>query len=93
MLAPGDPRQDFGTGVVQYPETFWKVVAVSANDSVGHILRIYAFLLSQKDVIDRFGIEFAPGEYARYQIPLAHISELTGVIFDPQLLIADTKPA
>jgi endonuclease G len=91
VLATDDPSQDFGTGPVQYPLVFWKVVVVSNLDSGGtRSLRSYGFMLSQKDVIDRFGVEFAPGEYARYQVALATIGERTGVVFDATLIAADT---
>ncbi|SDD38120.1 endonuclease G [Sphingomonas sp. YR710] len=91
VLAADDPKEDFGTGLVQYPETFWKVVAVASQDAGGvRSLRTYGFLLSQKDVIARFGVEFASGEYARYQVPLAQISAATGVVFDAALMNADT---
>jgi endonuclease G len=43
--------------------------------------------------VDEFGIEFAPGQYARYQRSLADIATLTGVTFDTVLLAADTKSA
>ncbi|PJG47221.1 hypothetical protein CAF53_02415 [Sphingobium sp. LB126] len=94
VLAADDTKEDFGTGPIQYPETFWKVVAVASQDAGGaRSLRTYGFLLSQKDVIARFGVEFAPGEYARYQVPLATITEKTGVVFNAVLLNADTKGA
>jgi endonuclease G len=89
VLATDDPSQDFGTGPVQYPLTFWKVVAVATQDAGGRSLHVYGFLLSQADVIARFGVEFAPGEYGRYQVPLATISAKTGVVFDDMLLSAD----
>ena len=92
VLDPNDPSQDFGTGRVQYPLLFWKVVAVGSQEAGGgRSLRTYGFLLSQADVVARFGVEFAPGEYARYQVPLTAISAKTGVIFDPVLVAADTK--
>jgi endonuclease G len=94
VLDPGDPGEDFGTGTVQYPLTFWKVVAVASQDvGGGRSLRTYGFLLSQADVVARFGIEFAPGEFARYQVPLATITDKTGVVFDAVLIKADTKGA
>ncbi|OLP55559.1 hypothetical protein BJF92_07705 [Rhizobium rhizosphaerae] len=94
VLADDDPSEDFGTGPVRYPLTFWKVVAVASQDAGGgRTLRTYGFLLSQADVVARFGVEFAAGEYARYQVPLATIAEKTGVIFDDVLLRADTKAA
>ncbi|CAN7762234.1 DNA/RNA non-specific endonuclease [Mesorhizobium sp. LjNodule214] len=91
ILNPNDPSEDFGTGPVQYPLVFWKVVAVSTRDTNGRrSLRTYGFRLSQKDVVDRFGVEFAPGEYVRYQVALSAISDEAGVIFDDVLLRADT---
>ena len=36
--------------------------------------------------------KFAPGQYARYQRSLNDIAALTGVVFDPVLVAADTKP-
>jgi endonuclease G len=93
VLAADDPSEDFGMGTVQYPLTIWKIVAVSSPDAGGgRSLRTYGFLLSQKDVVDRFGVELAPGEYARYQISLATIADRTGVVFDGALLAADAHP-
>ncbi|WP_295639113.1 DNA/RNA non-specific endonuclease [Novosphingobium sp.] len=91
VLAADDPSQDFGTGPVQVPLVFWKVVVVGNLDSEGaRSLRSYGFLLSQKDVVDRFGVEFAAGEFARFQVSLATISEKAGVVFDAALISADT---
>lgn len=92
VLADDDPNADFGTGPIQYPIQFWKVVAVAVQDPAGSSsLRTYGFVLSQKDVVDQFGIEFTPGQYARFQRPLAEIATLAGVAFDEVLLNADTK--
>lgn len=94
VLHPNDPSQDFGTGSVQYPLVFWKVVALASQDAGGgRSLRTYGFLLSQADVVARFGVEFSAGEYARFQVPLATVSEKAGVIFDAALLAADTQGA
>jgi endonuclease G len=94
VLAANDPTADFGTGPVQYPITFWKVVAVAVQEPAGRSsLRTYGFVLSQKDVVDQFGIEFAPGQYARYQKSLTDIATRAGVTFDPVLIAADTKVA
>jgi endonuclease G len=68
------------------------MVAVAVQDPAGKSsLRTYGFVLSQKDVVDQFGIEFAPGQYARYQKSLTDIATLAGVTFDPVLIAADTK--
>ena len=49
-------------------------------------------MLSQADVVNKFGIEFDVGQYQRYQKSLAEISRISGVVFDDVLLAADTKP-
>ncbi len=91
MLLADDPTANFGTGSIQYPVKFWKVVAVSVSDPQGgRSLRTYGFILSQADVVDKFGIEFAVGQYGRYQQPLAEIAIQAGIVFDKLLLDADT---
>jgi endonuclease G len=90
VLAADDPVADFAGRQTQYPVSFWKVVAVAEPDAAGAPqLRAYGFVMSQKDLVDRFGIEFAPGRFARYQRPVAEIGALTGLVFDPLLLAAD----
>jgi endonuclease G len=95
VLDPEDPSADFGEGAIQYPLLFWKVVCVAEPVEGGaegeRELKVFGFLLSQKPVVDRFGIEaFGPGRFKRYQVPLTAITERTGVVFDPVLLAADT---
>ncbi|PXA83602.1 endonuclease [Nostoc sp. 3335mG] len=90
ILAADDPKVDLGAGALQLPIDFWKVVVVADHDAGGaSTLRAYGFILSQKDVVDRFGIEFAPGQYARYAKPLAEIAQRAGLVFDPILLQAE----
>ncbi len=90
VLALDDPVAEFGGQTIQYPVTFWKVVAVAEAVQGGTAnLRTYGFVMSQKDVVDRFGIEFSPGRYARFQKPLADIGALAGIVFDPLLMAAD----
>jgi endonuclease G len=94
VLAKDDPSADFGAGPIQYPIQFWKIVAVAVQELGGAAsLRTYGFVLSQEDVVEQFGIEFAPGQYARYQRSLHDIAALAGVVFDNTLLAADTKSA
>lgn len=94
VLAEDDPTADFGSGDVQYPIKFWKVVVVAAKADGGPWApKAYGFVLSQKDVVDKFGIEkFEPGRFAKNQKSLAEITELTGVEFG-DLNAADTKAA
>jgi endonuclease G len=92
VLQEDDPSEDFGTGPVQYPVLFWKVVVVAATgEGDAQMLKAYGFLLSQADVVTRFGVEFAPGRFARYQVKLADIQTRAGVTFGKALLDADAK--
>ena len=92
VLDKGDPRADFGDGRIPYPLRFWKVVCVAEPGAGGRgkALRAFGFVLSQKPVVDRFGIEaFGPGRFRRYQVSLAKITQLTGVVFADALHAAD----
>ena len=94
VLDDNDPSKDFGTGEIQYPLLFWKVVCVAEPRDGGAAtdkeLKAYGFMLSQKPVVDRFGIEvFGPGRFKRYQVPLKMITQRTGVVFDHSLYTAD----
>ena len=91
VLDPRDPSHDFGLGDIKYPLQFWKVVAVPTTDDAGaRKLAVYGFLLSQADVVGKFGIEvFRPGEFKKLQVSLASITAMTGVVFAPHLHAAD----
>lgn len=92
VLAADDPSADFGAGPVQYPVLFWKVVCVTVSKAgAGPRLQVFGFLLSQRSVTDRFGIErFGPGKFARFQATLEHIEAVAEVSFDKVLHAADT---
>lgn len=94
VLAPDDPAADFGRGEIQYPLRFWKIACV-AEPKDGNAedleLKVFGFVLSQKDVVKDFGIEvFRPGRFKKYQVSLEKITEITGVTFDEILHNADT---
>jgi len=90
VLDKRDPSADFGAGAIQYPLNFWKVVVVAPQIDGMRVLRAYGFLLSQADVVERFGIEvFQPGRFRQHQVSLQRLSELTGVSFDDALHAAD----
>lgn len=67
---------------LQYPLQFWKVVAALNADGK---LFATAYLASQAEAIDRFGIEAAPavpfGAYKTFQVKLSEIERLTGLLF------------
>jgi endonuclease G len=92
VLARNDRlSEEYRSGKVKYPICYWKVVFVAEPDGNGEAtLRAYGFVMSQADVVSRFGIEFDVGQFQRYQRPLAEISQITGVVFDEVLLAADT---
>ncbi|HEX9947486.1 MAG TPA: DNA/RNA non-specific endonuclease [Allosphingosinicella sp.] len=91
ILDPGDPVKDFGLGPVQYPLRFWKVVCIADDDGAGPSLSVFAFILDQTPVVNRYGIErFGPGRFKKYQVPLTDIEGAAGIVFDPVLHAADT---
>ncbi len=59
------------------PAEFWKVVAIVKTDGT---LSATAYLQSQRNLISGLK-EFGYGEYKTYQVPVAHIEELTGLDF------------
>jgi endonuclease G len=90
VLSGKDPSKDFGYGPVKYPLQFWKVIAVPVSTDGEARLTVYGFILSQQDVVNRFGIEtFRAGPFRKYQASLAAITRVTGVIFHDKLHKAD----
>ena len=77
----------------QVPEDFWKVVAMTREES-GE-LSVTGYMLSQVDFMD--DLEFAFGAYSTYQVPVSQIEALTGLdfgelkSFDP-LAERETRP-
>ncbi|WP_428675526.1 DNA/RNA non-specific endonuclease [Reyranella sp.] len=90
ILDKEDPSADFGRGVIKYPIRFFKVVCVADELQGGKELKVFAFILSQQNVVDEFGIErFGPGKFKRHQVPLTDIEREAGIVFDPMLHSAD----
>ncbi len=91
ILAADDPSEDFGLGRIQYPLRFFKLICVVEPYAGSKRLRVFGFIFSQQDVVERFGIErFGPGRFKRYQVPLADIETAAGLVFAPELHAADT---
>ena len=63
--------------------------ALPARPRGARSLKAFDFVLSQADVVDRFGIEFAVGEYGRYQKRPSDIAAQAGISFEQSLLDAD----
>lgn len=76
ILDDGDPEYRG----IQYPLSFWKVVA-----AIGAENRLYAtaYLASQGAIIDRHGIEVTPpfGAFGTFQVRVEEIERLTGLVF------------
>jgi endonuclease G, mitochondrial len=88
VLAKDDPRRNFGSGSVQYPLRFWKVIAATSSDD--DQLYVFGFLLDQSEQVRRFGIEaLVFPTFRRQQMRLGAISALAGVTFPQVLLDAD----
>ena len=63
--------------------------AMPASANGTRKLTVFGFLLSQRDVVKEFGIEFKPGRFKKYQTSLTNITEMSGVVFDKSLYDAD----
>lgn len=86
-----DPKIDFGSGDVQYPLKFWKIlIAVDQHEG----LMAYGFVIDQSDVILKFGLE--PIDFIKFktqQMNLQAITQMTGVHFPDILYKSDVlKP-
>ena len=92
ILADDDPEVDLGRGPVKIPLRFWKVVVVKAPGAKKSSLQAYGFMLDQKELLDRFGIEFAPGRFSRYRAALKTITAASGVQFDKSILDSEVAP-
>jgi endonuclease G, mitochondrial len=90
-----DPVATFAGKAIKYPVLFWKVIAVTVTDAQeATSLKVFGFLLSQKGIVDRFGIErFRPGRFGPQQASLQDIETAAGVIFAPELHAADQAAA
>lgn len=91
VLAADDPEVDLGKGPVKIPRRFWKVVVVRSPDAQTPSLQAYGFMLSQDDLLEKFGIEFAPGRFEKYRTSLASITEASGVEFDKIVTAAENN--
>ncbi len=89
VLDDKDPSKNFGFGKIKYPLCFWKIIAVATAEDGTRKLTVFGFLLSQRDVVKEFGIEFKPGRFKKYQTSLTNITEMSGVVFDKSLYDAD----
>lgn len=58
------------------PAEFWKVAVMIKDDGT---MSATAYLQTQKNIIDN--LEFAYGAYKTYQVPVAHVEEITGLDF------------
>jgi len=68
----------------QLPCEFWKIVCFT--DGSDGIEKVRAFILTQADLLENLAPESLElDEFKWYSVPLSHIQERTGVIFDKEL--------
>ena len=91
ILAGSDPTGEFDGGTIQYPVRFWKVFVAAEVENNQDILRAYGFILDQRAVIERFGLDeqLDFGALGVYQVALEQITGSTGVIFADAVTSAD----
>ena len=65
---------------VRIPMAFWKIVAVL--DDVTGKLSVTGYVLTQGDLIRAMTQEFVYGDFLTYQVPVASIAGMTGLIVD-----------
>jgi endonuclease G len=89
VLDPEDDTWTWGFGDVQIPMKFWKVVLAVEAGKLG----AYGFVLDQTQAFRDLGFErLRFGKFEHKQEPLAKISKLAGVDFDPRVIAADVGP-
>jgi len=89
ILAKDDPTVDFGRGAIAIPVRFWKVVVVKDRSAAAPKIQSFGFIISQQDIVEKFGIEFAPGRFARYRVPLTRICSEAGILLDDSIMAAE----
>lgn len=86
VLDEADPEVDLGHGPIKIPKRFWKIVVVKTPGTDKPALQAYGFMLDQDELLEKFGIEFAPGRFSRYRAALKDITKVSGVQFDKAIL-------
>ncbi|WP_426293291.1 DNA/RNA non-specific endonuclease [Dyadobacter endophyticus] len=85
-----DPKADFGSGKIQYPLKFWKIIVVNTEEDG---LVSYGFVLDQTEVVEQFGlgIERLPdfSKFKKQQRKIQQISSTIKVDFDPEVIKGD----
>ncbi len=85
-----DPKQDFGKGVIQYPVQFWKIVCL--RNAEGKLFT-YGFWLSQKDVLEQFGLGLPEAvdfrKFKKSQVKISVIAKRTKLKFPDVVLDTD----
>lgn len=85
---------DWGTGKVQIPKRFWKVIVLPEKPVKNPRLLVYGFLFNQEKVVKEFGLTYEKlelPEFERSRKSLADITAMTGVVF-PQVLLDAEQP-
>lgn len=67
-------------GFVRIPMAFWKIVAVVDNGT--DALSVTGYVLTQGNLIRAMTREFIYGSFMTYQVPVASIADMTGLVVD-----------
>ncbi|MFZ6672656.1 DNA/RNA non-specific endonuclease [Undibacterium sp. Xuan67W] len=83
-----------GGVAIDVPTLFWKVVVVPASPARRPKLLAYGYVLSQADVVKKYGLQIqeelaVPPKFERMQKSIAEIGEMIGIVFPDEVIKAD----
>jgi endonuclease G len=91
VLSDDDPTHGYpGEKPIQVPMRYWKVVLCTSRSGGKTQRHAYGFVFDQSVVVRKFGYEkMNMDDFEIYQVPIAEISDETGVTFAASVLAAD----
>jgi endonuclease G len=91
VLGDDDPTHGYpGEKPIQVPMRYWKVVLCTSSSGGRTQRHAYGFVFDQSVVVRTFGYEkMNMDDFEIHQVPIAEISDETGVTFAASVLAAD----